>query len=241
MDILTKDTGITMGELVKRYKNDHPNVKKACFCGRLDPMARGQVLLLLNENCKKMPDYLNKDKIYEFEIMLGVSTCSTDFLGEVGYTNKLNDYDYDYIKQQILDYIYKYNGVEFEQEYHCYSSKRHEGVPLWKMTKELGVYKQLFHTVKLHNIIFLEEKEYDYIKWRNDNINIIKNIKGDFDQKMKIWRWNNFIKHDKKIKSLKFRINVTSGFYIRQFVRDISNYISFPLLTYDINRINILI
>ena len=43
MDIVTKPTGQTMGELVKEYKSNHPDVKKACFCGRLDPMARGQV------------------------------------------------------------------------------------------------------------------------------------------------------------------------------------------------------
>ena len=228
-----------MGELIKEFKKNNPDVKKVCFCGRLDPMARGQVLLLLNENCKKMPEHLNKEKIYEFEIILGVSTNSTDFLGEVNYTNKLNDYNYNDIKQKILDYVYKYNSVEFEQEYHCYSSKRHEGVPLWKMTKDLGVYKQLFHTVKLHNITFLEEKEYDYIKWRNDNINVIKNIKGDFNQEMNIWRWNNFVKYDKKIKSLKFRIHTSSGFFVRQLVKDISLNVDFPLLTYDINRTNI--
>ena len=51
------------------------------FCGRLDPMARGKILLLINDECKKMPLYLNNNKTYQFEICFGFQTDTDDFLG----------------------------------------------------------------------------------------------------------------------------------------------------------------
>jgi tRNA U55 pseudouridine synthase TruB len=36
-------------------KNQNQNpIKKICYSGRLDPMARGKVLLLFNDECKKL-------------------------------------------------------------------------------------------------------------------------------------------------------------------------------------------
>ena len=247
MDIVNKDTGITMGELVKEYKENHPDVKKACFCGRLDPMARGQVLLLLNNNCKKMPDYLNKDKVYQFEIILGLTTGTTDFMGEPSYHfnidyNKTNSF-YN-IKQQIIDYMDKINGTEFEQEYHCYSSKRVDGTPLWKITKQLGVYPKQCHKVTLYSYKHIEDKEYNYKLWREKNMNIVKNVEGDFRQKFicAFWELRNKDKNNntiEKINSIKFEIKTSSGFYVRQLVKDISKHIKLDLLCYDINRTEI--
>jgi|SaaInlStandDraft_5_1057022.scaffolds.fasta_scaffold04426_3 tRNA pseudouridine55 synthase len=241
MLIVNKETGETMGQLIKKYKKDY---KKICFCGRLDPLARGKVLLLCDEECKQMPRYNSKDKVYQFEIILGLDTLSTDFMGEPGYHFNI-DYDLNIIKQQIINYMNNYNNTEFEQEYHCYSSKRVNGIPLWQWTKKGNIYPKQTHNVTLYNYKYIEDIEYDYKKWRNDNIDIITNIEGDFRQKMicKLWKVkdtdskNNTIN---KINSIKFEIKTSSGFYVRQFIKDISLYIKLPLLTYDINRTEIL-
>ena len=44
---------------------------------------------------------------------------------------------------------------------------------------------------------------------------------------------------DKKMISLKLELHVTSGFYVRQFIRDLANQINFPFMVFDINRTNI--
>jgi tRNA pseudouridine(55) synthase len=228
MDIVTKPTGQTMGELVKEYKSNHPDIKKACFCGRLDPMARGQVLLLLNDNCKKMPDYLGKDKTYQFEIVLGFQTDTDDFMGLCNYVDK--EYDFDKIKKQIIEYINKYKGKEFEQKFHNYSTK--------KIIKSDNIDE--YHKVKIYDVKHIEDNTYNYNEWRLNNINIVKNVTGEFRQQQICDNWSS-IDYNENINSIKFEINVSSGFYIRQFVRDISTNIQFPLLTFDINRINIII
>ena len=240
MLIVNKETGQTMGQLVKKYKKDY---KKVCFCGRLDPLARGKVLLLTNDECKQMPLYNGKDKTYQFEIILGLSTCSTDFMGEPSYHFNIN-YDFDNIKQQIIDYMDKFNGKEFEQEYHCYSSKRVDGTPLWKITKQLGVYPKQCHKVKLYDYKHIEDKEYDYKIWREKNMNIVKNVEGDFRQEMicDFWKLRNKDRNNNtinKINSIKFEIKTSSGFYVRQLVKDISFHIKLDLLCYDINRTEI--
>jgi tRNA U55 pseudouridine synthase TruB len=233
MDIVTKPTGQTMGELVKEYKAKHPDVKKACFCGRLDPMARGQVLLLLNNNCKKMPDYLGKNKIYQFEIILGFQTDTDDFMGLCNYVNNnyINrEYNFNKIKKQIIKYIDKYKGKEFEQKFHNYSTK--------KIIKSDNIDE--YHKVKIYDVKHIEDNTYNYNEWRLKNINIVKNVTGEFRQQQICDNWSS-IDYNENINSIKFEIKVSSGFYIRQFVRDISTNIQFPLLTFDINRINILL
>ena len=42
------------------------------------------------------------------------------------------------------------------------------------------------------------------------------------------------------IKSLKCRICVSSGFYLRQMINDIKNELGIGIMIYDINRVNII-
>ena len=40
--------------------------------------------------------------------------------------------------------------------------------------------------------------------------------------------------------SVKYEFKVSSGFYVRQFIRDLSNKFNFPMIVYDIYRNNLL-
>ena len=239
MELVDKPTGITMNQLINHYKKLR-DVKKMCHTGRLDPMARGKVLLLKEDACKKMPDYLSKDKVYKFEIILGIQTDTDDPLGLIENINF--GYDKDKIKNNIVLCMENYNG-EFTQKFHNYSSKVISGKPLWYYTKnKIKVSEYPSHIVKINNlkIIYMKD-EFDFSLWRN---NIIKNIstidtKCDFRQKKIIEQWEDI--ELKSLDSIVVEVSVSSGFYIRQFVRDISYDIDFPLMVYDINRTDILI
>jgi tRNA U55 pseudouridine synthase TruB len=75
------------------------------------------------------------------------------------------------------------------------------------------------------------------MKWKESIINQIKTIdkKCDFNQEYIIKQWEQLDKFD-KLYAISIKLDVSSGFYVRQFVRDLSNMIGIPLLTYDINR-----
>ena len=239
MELVDKPAGITMNQLVNHYKKLR-DVKKMCYTGRLDPMAKGKVLLLKEDACKKMPDYLSKDKVYKFEIILGIQTDTDDPLGIIENINF--DYDKDKITNNIILSMGSYIG-EFTQKFHNYSSRVISGNPLWYYTKnKIKVSKYPTHTVKINYLKLIDMRDdFDFSLWRN---NIIKNIstidtKCDFRQEEIIKQWEDI--ELEYLDSIVIEASVSSGFYIRQFVRDLSYDIDFPLMVYDINRTDILI
>ena len=238
MEILTKPSGITINDFINNYKKIN-KCKKACFCGRLDPMARGQVLILKEDKCKEMPQYLNNNKIYEFEIMTGFQTQSDDFLGIIE-KNSYDSFDLNtleiYLNQNIK--LFKI----FNQKFHKFSSKKINGKSMIELTKSSELYTQPTHPVQINNLQILEQKKYNFEEWKKMMILIVDKINKskDFNQNNIIKQWEKQ-QYNEYIYSIKVRISVTSGFYIRQFVRDLSTKLNYPFLTYDINRIKIIL
>jgi tRNA U55 pseudouridine synthase TruB len=70
-------------EVLENFKEENPKYKeiKFAYAGRLDPMAEGQLLILVGDTCKERDKYLNLDKEYEFEILLGLKSDTKDLLG----------------------------------------------------------------------------------------------------------------------------------------------------------------
>jgi tRNA U55 pseudouridine synthase TruB len=62
MIILNKPPGITMNTFIDNYKLQHNITEKVCYSGRLDPMARGMIMLLVGDECKMMDIYNKKNK-----------------------------------------------------------------------------------------------------------------------------------------------------------------------------------
>ena len=81
MKFLNKPIGFTSNEFIFHLKKEKMIQEKACYCGRLDPLARGKMLILEGNECKQMSKYLNNDKTYEFIIVFGMSTDTDDIMG----------------------------------------------------------------------------------------------------------------------------------------------------------------
>jgi tRNA pseudouridine(55) synthase len=232
MIIIEKPSGCTINKFIEKYKKEH-NIKKLCFCGRLDPMARGKVMILINDECKMISQYLNFDKTYQFEICFGFQTDTDDFLGIV--QNKNNSY-YPTNLNKIIEYINNISDYEFQQKFHKYSSKRVNGKTIREQTLDIIP----SHNVKIYETKYIESKYRDFKLFINSIINDINTIDKtkNFRQNEIIKQWDN-INRD-YIFTIKFELKVSSGFYIRQFVRDLSYKFNFPMIVYDINRVNII-
>ncbi len=225
-----KKPGLTMGQTINLFKTEN-NISKCCYCGRLDPMARGQLLLLVDDECKDMPKYLTHNKEYKFEIIFGLSTDTDDPLGMINNIN-IALVNYDILISKIKEYI---KVGKFQQKFHNFSSKRVNGEPLWKNHNNI---EEQFHEVEIFSINYDEIKCYDYTNWVNNIINNINSLDGKFRQEDIINQYNK-LSNISILYSLPITINVSTGFYIRQLVNDIKNYINFPILTFDINRTKI--
>jgi tRNA pseudouridine(55) synthase len=237
---IVKEAGYTMNQTIYKYKKENNITDKVCYCGRLDPMARGLVYLLVGNNCKYMEDYNKFKKEYVFEIVFGISTDTDDPLGKIINTSFINkdkiDIDIDKIKNYINNYI---NKGPFEQKYHNYSSKRINGIPLWNYKKNNidMPNNNYYHNVEILGVEIDNIKTYNFNDWRENIISTINKIdkKNDFRQNEIIDDYNK-LNFQENLYSLVIKINVTSGFYVRQLVSDIKDYLNIPILTYDINR-----
>lgn len=228
MIVIEKPRGCTINQFIQKYKKEN-NIKKLCFCGRLDPMARGKILILINEECKMMPRYLSLDKTYQFEICFGFQTDTDDFLGII---ERKTDNIIPPNLNQIIEHILKISDYEFEQKFHKYSSKRING----KTLREQNLDNAPCHKVKIYKTKYLNIFMSNFSNFINNIINDINSVdeNKDFRQNEIIKQWENI--NREYICSIKIEMKVSSGFYIRQFIRDISELFDFPMVVYDINR-----
>ena len=141
----------------------------------------------------------------------------------------------------------KINGQQI-QKYHPYSSyllrKNDIKKPLWKWKSENNLSYDEIPTknVNLYDIDILSYDNYNYKYLLYDFVNRINKIdkQYDFRQKDIITQWNTLLNKNlvDNFFSIKIRMKVSSGYYIRQFGYDLKTNIDFPLLIFDINRTN---
>lgn len=83
--LLNKKSGITPLACLNTFKENYPQYKSATlsYAGRLDPMAEGLLLVLVNEENKKREFYQSLEKEYTFSILFGVATDTYDILGRI--------------------------------------------------------------------------------------------------------------------------------------------------------------
>ncbi len=237
MEYYIKEAGNTMIQTMDKFKKEKNTNAKLCYCGRLDPMARGLVLLLVGDECKNMDNYLGYKKEYEFEIIFGLASDTDDPLGVI---NRMKNFNEDEVKM-YCDKIKEYIKIgKFQQNFHNYSSKRVKGKPMWEYAFNNETIEKPSHEVEIYSIEYKPIKTYDFNEWKNNVIDIINKIdkKNNFRQELIIDIYN--LVTITKLYSLPIKIKVSSGFYVRQLVADIKNHFDIAILTYDINRTNIL-
>lgn len=203
------------------------------YAGRLDPMAEGLLICLSGEECKQKENYLSFNKEYEFEILAGFQTDTHDLLGLVEKTNSSSGIT----QEEITKILEGYRGT-FLQEYPAFSSKPIKGVPRFVHAKA-GRKKTEKHRVELFFFSFLGERSIT----SNELIYKIKeateNVIGHFRQKKIFDSWAENILLQREFKVFKFKISVSSGFYVRQLVSDIGEKLKIPMTTFWIKRTSI--
>lgn len=232
-----KPVGITPYELIQKLKIKYPNYKKVAFTGRLDPMAHGEMLLLINEECKKLPQYLSFHKTYEYTILFGASTDTYDILGNVSKC-QVSDYDLELILEKRKSLI-----GDYFQEFPPFSSKtvKYQGkmTPLWKIKDKSNI-KLPTKRIKVNNIkyikhqYFTKKKLLSYIQQRLDLV-----TSKDFDTKKFFKGWEKIPNNNYLI--VKFVSTVSSGTYIREITNQLGNSTQYQATVLDIFRKKIIL
>jgi tRNA pseudouridine(55) synthase len=227
-----KIPGETMEQFIKRIKKIH-SISKLAYTARLDPMAKGYVPILVGEECIKIKEYLNSKKTYQVKIIYGLQTDSDDPLGLLTAKIDITKDICSLILKYITDYLNLISDTSFFQKYHFFSTKMLNH----RRLKSSDV--KDYHTVNLYNYSVIKEGIYDYKIWKNkviEKINSIDNTKN-FRQEQTIKQWNEMDLDS--LYYIKISLSVSSGFFVRQLIRDMSDSIGIPLMCYNINRISI--
>tara|TARA_A100001015_G_scaffold320185_1_gene445684 strand:+ start:1279 stop:1995 length:717 start_codon:yes stop_codon:yes gene_type:complete len=212
LKLVYKPVGLTPYELVKNVRKRYPKYKKIAFAGRLDPMAHGYMLLLIDEHCKLMDNYLNLEKSYEYQIIFGITTNTYDIMGNIlCETEKIYNLEYILEKKNYL-------VGEYFQKYPQYSSKtvlyNNKMIPMWKI-KDLNQIKIPKKRIKVKYIKYIDHyylNKRKLVSLVSSRLNQVKS--SNFNIKSFKSQWENIKENDYLI--VKFKSHVTSGTYIRE-------------------------
>jgi tRNA pseudouridine55 synthase len=234
-----KPLGLTPVQLIQKLREDRKEYQgtKIGFAGRLDPLAHGVMLLMIDEETKKRDRYLNLPKTYEFEVLFGMSTDTYDALGILQNLNlfpKPNN-----LKEQIKKFIHSKLGKQI-QPYPPYSSIEVGGIPLYQWAREnkLSEIKIPEKEIEIYNFEFLDVLEIPADEIHNRIIENINTVEGDFRQEEIVKKWNVFfdLNKNKQFTVAKFRINCSSGTYIRSLASELGKAIGTGAIALDIFR-----
>jgi tRNA U55 pseudouridine synthase TruB len=239
MPVITdyKPIGITCGDFIKKYPD-----KDIAYVGRLDPMAHGLITILTGKDVKDMEHYQKKSKIYKFKFIMGMNTDTDDILGIQTINNKEDQTNLETVIEFVNNFPNEYN-----QKYHSFSSfkpaKRNDAgkrKPLWwwvvnnYIIDEIPEKKVKIYEKKISKIEIREGEEIraEFLA----KISKIEDNKFRKEETILQWKEMNF---GYKYNEITCTFSVSSGFYIRQFVRDMSDILNVKMIVTDIERINI--
>lgn len=241
--VLNKKEGETPLEALEKFRGKgskkYKDVKMT-YAGRLDPMASGVLLILVDDEIKNKEKYLALGKEYDFEVLFGFNTDTYDILGKVIARQDLSIDKKPActgreLEKQIKNTVKNFLG-ESIQKYPIYSSKTVKGKPLFSYARageevDIPERKILIKKLKFEKIREINNKKlFENIEKR------ISKIKGDFrqDEILKIWQKELFLPNKFFIAS--FEIKCSSGTYVRNIANLLGNKIDIPALAFSIKR-----
>ncbi|ASP28106.1 tRNA pseudouridine synthase B [Spiroplasma corruscae] len=128
--LIDKPKGITSNHLIQQLKNKL-NIKKIGHAGTLDPMARGLMIVLVNQATKISNYLLSSDKRYIVTLDFFIKTDTMDITGEV-----IEKQPYEKIDKKIVaDMVEKFNGFMYEQYPPIYSATKVNGKKLYEYAR----------------------------------------------------------------------------------------------------------
>lgn len=249
---LDKQLGQTPLECLEQYRatRDELQTVKMAYAGRLDPMARGRLLVLLGETCKERDKYLALDKEYEFEVLLGVSSDTQDILGITQLDTKTEAKQSASV-QEIQSICRQLQGKQ-ELPYPAYSSKTVQGKPLflWALENRLDEIEIPKRSVSVYRLDYrgqyqltaqeVLEKVRERIAQVTPVTSQSKQLGQDFRRKEVLETWQkNMVDcagDDAQFVALKFRCLCSSGTYMRTLAQEIAVRLGTTGLAWSIHR-----
>lgn len=224
-----------------REKHSEYNNKTIGFAGRLDPLAHGVLLLMIDKDTTKENDtYLNLSKDYEVEAVFGVSTDSYDALGLLNnQTMKQKDSNQNF-KTETEKFIKSKLGKQ-TQTYPAYSSKTVRGKPLywWARQNKLSEIEIPTREIEIYDFTLLATNKISSTELEDEIMQQINSVNGDFRQKAIKKKWKLFFTKllpNSTLPTARFKISCSTGTYIRSLIHQLGEYLGVEAISLEILR-----
>jgi tRNA U55 pseudouridine synthase TruB len=263
--IIEKREGETPLECLEKLRIRQSEYKDAVltYAGRLDPMAEGKLLVLINEENKNRDKYLGLDKEYEVEVLFGISTDTGDILGKVTspselVSSSLSPFDagsrresqkllenYSEGLSKLSNETLQIFTGEFRQQYPHYSSRTVNGKPLFQWAREgrLGEIEIPEAVTYIYDIHLLNKFVISGEKLFEEVQNRIAKVKGDFRQEEILDSWKGTFTEtnlqNQAFNLIRIRVSCSSGTYMRTLAEKIAQKIGTKGLAWRIRRTEI--
>ncbi len=232
-----KPAGKTPLDMVKHFKK----LEKDCanetvsYAGRLDPMADGVLILLVGGENKKRSTHEKLEKVYESEIVLGITTDSHDALGIIGRVSE----KYSINDREIVESLGNFLGESF-QNFPSYSSKTVNGKPLfwWARNNRISEISIPKKKIKISKIQLMEIRVVGGKDLADLALQKIDKVFGDFRQDEIKGSWEKFKKRNgrEEFSVVKIVVECSGGTYIRQLAFDIGKALGIGGFALSITR-----
>ncbi len=128
--LVNKPTGITSHDVVYQLRKKY-GIKKIGHAGALDPFAEGLLICLIGKATKLSDSFLELDKSYEAEVLLGIATDSGDTEGKV---EKIKE-ERSKIKDLEIQKVLQSFTPAYDQFVPVFSSVKVDGEKLRKLAR----------------------------------------------------------------------------------------------------------
>lgn len=238
---LYKKLGETPLACLERFRRDNPDYLESnmTYLGRLDPVAEGLLLVLVG-NTKDKGKYLDWDKTYEFEVLWGFETDTYDVLGLVSASSadSLSSVSAR-ISSNESALLRKIRNIK-TQVYPPYSSRTVGGKQLFQWAREGKIHEIDIpeRGIKIFSLDHIHTRDITGREILMEITEKISLVSGDFRQKEILKKWKSVLKDkmDERFLVSKFRIDVSSGTYIRGLAHDMGKILDSHALAYSIKR-----
>jgi tRNA pseudouridine(55) synthase len=236
MHIAYKNPGVPFGNITKQVTDDCEN--KVSYIGRLDPLASGIIIYLEGDELKNRDKYMNMDKTYKFNLVVGMTTDTGDCLGMIRKIQSVNTINISRLTEIFSQFI-----GEYEQRYPIYSAYQihKNGIkkPLWYFAKNgiaLEESEIPKHVIKIYNLEQDAKPMFSVL-----NINYFMEQVGLIPDGLELRKEEVLAQYKETDKirliGIPMLAKVSSGTYIRQLCMDIGDKLGVPCMADKIERV----
>jgi tRNA pseudouridine(55) synthase len=210
------------------------------YVGILDPMAEGWVGVLVGkEENRERLKYSQAVKEYVVKVLVGVSTDSGDLMGVVE-SCQLEVGSFQLGRNKVVNAVESF-PEEFSQKVSRFANKKYLGKPLWwyklhnvDVPEEALVERKV--RILDREVMGIGEVSGEYLAGEIESMADVFGMSFRMDRVIPSWDVVFSDVQNTKFDVIQIRVVVSKGFFVREFVREISRRVGVPLVVLNLRR-----